>query len=137
MDRAFLDANVLFAVGYRETTPLLGLWNLADVTLLTSAYAIEEARRNLTTAVQRVRLIERIRSLALAVEQAHHLTAAAGSGLPPKDIPILAAAIAGNATHLLTGDVRHFKALLGRTIYGVSIIKPVDYLRLKDPHEPG
>ncbi len=44
--------------------------------------------------------------------------------LTPKDIPILGGAIAGKATHLLTGDRRDFEALWGRTIQGVKIVSP-------------
>jgi hypothetical protein len=58
VDRPFLDANVLFAAAYRDGAVVQRLWDLPNVELVTSAYAIEEARRNLETAVQRVRLIE-------------------------------------------------------------------------------
>jgi hypothetical protein len=44
--------------------------------------------------------------------------------LPLKDQPILGGAIAGNATHLLTGDERDFGKLLGETIQGVRIVSP-------------
>ena len=44
--------------------------------------------------------------------------------LPPKDVPILGGAIAGSATHLLTGDERDFGALYGKTIQGVKIVSP-------------
>ena len=58
MNRVFLDANILFSAGWREKAGLLRLWRLTDVTLLTSRYAFEEARRNLETQEQRKRLIQ-------------------------------------------------------------------------------
>jgi predicted nucleic acid-binding protein len=48
--------------------------------------------------------------------------------LPSKDEPILRAAIAGKATHLVTGDVRHFGKLFGTTIAGVSVVTPAMFL---------
>ena len=56
MDRVFLDANILFSAAYRPTSRLLQLWSLPDVELLTSPYAVEEARRNLDLLEQKIRL---------------------------------------------------------------------------------
>jgi hypothetical protein len=44
--------------------------------------------------------------------------------LPLKDMPILGGAIAGGATHLLTGDERDFGRLWGKTIQGVKVVSP-------------
>jgi len=44
--------------------------------------------------------------------------------LPLKDVPILGGAIAGHATHLLTGDERDFGKYWGKTIQGVKIVSP-------------
>jgi hypothetical protein len=52
MDRLFLDANVLFAAAWRPKAALARLWELGDAELLSSDYAIEEARRNLGTSAQ-------------------------------------------------------------------------------------
>ena len=59
----------------------------------------------------------------------------AGSGvlprvisLPEKDAPILLAAIAADATHLLTGEVRHFGPHFGKKIEGTTIVPPGNYL---------
>jgi uncharacterized protein len=51
--------------------------------------------------------------------------------LPEKDAPILLAAIAADATHLLSGDVRHFGLHFGKTIGGIAILLPEDYLSLR------
>lgn len=131
MDRVFLDANVLFSAGYRETAAVLRLWQLPDVQLITSAYAIEEARRNLDTAAQRVRLILRVSSLEQVAELPADMIVASGVGLPVKDVPILAAAISGRATHLLTGDTRHFGPIYDMEVGGVLVMRTADYLRMK------
>ena len=47
MDRVFLDANVLYSAGYKDTSALRKLWELTEVDLLTSYYAVDEAHRNL------------------------------------------------------------------------------------------
>lgn len=47
MDRDFLDANVLFSAARSATSRLRDLWRLPQTTLITSAYCVEEARRNL------------------------------------------------------------------------------------------
>ena len=44
-----------------------------------------------------------------------------GVNLPEKDQPILAAAFKARATHLLTGDRRHFGECFGKRICGVLI----------------
>jgi hypothetical protein len=44
--------------------------------------------------------------------------------LPLKDRPILGGAIAGRATHLLTGDERDFGKFWGKTVQGVRIVSP-------------
>jgi predicted nucleic acid-binding protein len=102
MDRVFLDANVLFAAAWRRDSALRRLWDLENVDLLSSSYAIDEARRNLKTPVQRGRLTRLLRRVRLV--EPVHFTLPRGIQLPEKDYPILLAAIDGEATHLLTGD---------------------------------
>ena len=51
--------------------------------------------------------------------------------LPDKDRPVLLAAIGVGATHLLTGDFRHFGPLFGESIEGVLILPSGYYLSLK------
>jgi uncharacterized protein len=53
----------------------------------------------------------------------------AGFPLPEKDAPILFAAMDARATHLITGDVRHFGPYFGKTIEGILILSPSGYLR--------
>ena len=128
MLRVFLDANVLFSAAYREGAGLLVLWKQPDVQLLTSGYAVEEARRNLDTADRRSRLEELLGAVRIGSE-APQVTLPPGVGLPQNDEPILRAAIAAGATHLLTGDLRDFGHLMGRRIGGLKIQTPGEFLR--------
>ncbi len=126
MDRLFLDANVLFSAAYKTDARLLQLWKLKNVVLCSSAYALEEARINLTDEDQRVRLARS--SQAVHLFEAAPQTLPRGVSLPEKDVPILLAAIEARATHLLTGDVRHFSPYFGKKIEGITIMLPGEYL---------
>ena len=127
MDRVFLDANVLFSAAYRVDNGLLRFWSLPGIPLLTSAYAIDEARRNLTDANAVERLDRLLAEVEVVPESPATTTLPAGVNLPAKDVPILLAAIVAQATHLLTGDVRHFGSLYGTTLGGVLILPPAGY----------
>jgi hypothetical protein len=54
-----------------------------------------------------------------------------GIFLPEKDVPILLAALGAGASHLLTGDIRHFGPYLGRKIEGMAVMLPGEYLRTR------
>ena len=128
MARVFLDANVLFSAAYREGAGLLALWRASAVELLTSGYAAEEARRNLETPERRVRL-EHLLDEVEIVPEVPDVVLPRGVRLPGKDAPILRAAIASGATHLLTGDLRDFGPLLGRRVGGVLVQTPAEFLK--------
>ncbi len=129
MDRLFLDANVLFSAAYRPDSGLLRLWKLKNATLCTSRYALEEARINLSEEDQRIRLNKLSETMHLV--EARHRTLPRGISLPEKDVPIVMAAIETRATHLLTGDIRHFGSYLGKEISGIKIALPGEYLRIQ------
>jgi len=129
MDRLFLDANVLFSAAYQPNAGLLKLWKRKNVALCSSRYALEEARINLADENQQARLIELSEMVQLFEAGQNRLPR--GISLPEKDVPILLAAIAAHATHLLTGDVRHFGPYFGKRIQGVVILLPGEYLRLR------
>jgi predicted nucleic acid-binding protein len=126
--RVFLDANVLFSAAYREGAGLLELWRRTDVRLLTSGYAAEEARRNLDTPKRRDRL-ERLLAAIEVVVEAPSARLPDAVRLPEKDEPILRAAIAAGATHLLTGDIRDFGHLFGHRLGGLLVQTPGAFLR--------
>jgi predicted nucleic acid-binding protein len=129
MHRLFLDANVLFSAAYHPNAGLRQLWKLKRAVLCSSRYALEEARINLAEEEQRTRLIALSRKLHLY--DAAQPSLPRGVLLPEKDTPILLAAISARATHLLTGDLRHFGPYLGKKIEGITVLLPGDYLRLR------
>jgi predicted nucleic acid-binding protein len=127
MDRLFLDANILFSAAYRADAGLLDLWKLKNVTLCTSPYALEEARINLLEDGQKERLTRLATVLEFNDAALHELPQ--GISLPEKDVPIMLAAIEARASHLITGDLRHFGPYFGKKISGVLIVLPGDYLK--------
>jgi predicted nucleic acid-binding protein len=127
MLRPFLDANVLFSAAYREEAGLLRLWRIPGAMPVTSAYAAEKARRNLASADQLARLEDLLAQTRIVPES--NAPMPAGVRLPDKDHPILKAAIAAEATHLVTGDVKDFGPYFGRRIGGVLVVTPADFIR--------
>lgn len=127
MDRLFLDANVLFSAAYREGAGIARLWDLSAVALCSSTYAVMEARKNLPQDDQ----VERLDRLLRGVEIVDAVLLPQGcehGDLPDKDRPILAGALAAKATHLITGDVRHFGKVFGATLEGILVLPPARYL---------
>ena len=110
MIRVFLDANVLFTAAHNRSGKaalvielgIRGHWGLA-----TSKYAFEEARRNLEIKFpDSLSTLEAFRPALKIVPSGAGTTCPVP--LPEKDRPILEAAIRCKATHLLTGDRKHF-----------------------------
>jgi predicted nucleic acid-binding protein len=137
--RLFLDANVLFTAAHNpdgRSAALVELARRSACTLITSPHALEEATRNLQlkypeAAAALDGLLETV-----TVEKeapAPLVNWALEERLPLKDAPILAAAVAGRAELLVTGDRTHFGALFGRTLRGVEIVTAAEALaRLLD-----
>jgi predicted nucleic acid-binding protein len=147
LDVPFLDANILFSAAYREGSGLVLLWQLADVRLITSEYAYLEARHNLAeedkdAEGKLARLKQLMRSVTICDAASPELLDKWDTSfrdlidLPEKDRPIFVAAVAARATHLLTGDRAHFGPHLGRTVEGVLILLPGEYLRGHRPQQP-
>jgi predicted nucleic acid-binding protein len=121
--RIFLDANILFSAAQSHSRMRAFLEKLLDQAEgLTNNYAVEEARRNLAAKFpDGVRALER---LVQRCEVISRLETNLEVELPLKDVPILGGAVAGHATHLLTGDERDFGKFWGKTIQGVKIVSP-------------
>lgn len=102
------------------------LWRLPDVTLLTSDHVVKEVERNLPPA-KHDGLVELLTSVMLVRTPVATWKIPPSIVLPAKDRPILAAAIHHGATHLLTGDSRHFGRYYGTSVGGVLILPPADY----------
>ncbi|MHB1397696.1 MAG: PIN domain-containing protein [Trichloromonadaceae bacterium] len=116
MRRLFFDANVLFTAAHNpdgKAAFLLELGGEGHWRCLTSALAIEEARRNL--ARKYPDSLARFNALSACLEMVPDQPAeVCPLALVEKDRPIFAAALKASATHLLTGDHRHFGAWMNR-----------------------
>ena len=126
--RIFLDANILFSAATSDgaVRRLLRLVPQAGHQCVVDAYVVEEARRNLvaTAPAALAFLGEVVAGIAhvrvLAVDPALD----ANLPLPPKDRPVLSAAIRHRCVVLVTGDRSHFGALFGTSLHGVTIHSP-------------
>ncbi len=130
MDVLFLDANVLFSAAYLAESRLREFWTLTGVELVTSEYAWEEAHRNLPRGEQRDRLLALAPGLRFVREGGAWLLPA-DVILPEKDRPILASAVLGGATHLITGDATHFGVWFGKRIGNLLVLRPAAYLQAR------
>ena len=112
MIRVFLDANVLFTASHNpngKASLLIEMSAKQRWILLSSEYAVQEARRNLSRKFPHglaglEKLLGTIRIVAPPPGQVCPVR------LPAKDQPIFLAAMAGQASHLLTGDWKDFGA---------------------------
>lgn len=97
--------------------------------LLTSVYAVEEARRNLErkSPASLPRLMELLRNIDIVIPT---LSAPCPDILPLKDQPIFQAAHTGAATHLLTGDIKDFGPLMKHPdlTFGIIVQTVADFL---------
>ncbi|OGP35324.1 MAG: hypothetical protein A2X88_02565 [Deltaproteobacteria bacterium GWC2_65_14] len=116
MTRVFLDSNVLFTAAHNPSGKaalvielgIRGHWGL-----VTSAHAFVEARRNLELKFPgSLPALEAIRPALGIVPPGRGTTCPVP--LPEKERPILEAAIRCKATHLLTGDRKHFGPFMNR-----------------------
>jgi len=132
--RLFLDANILFSAAYRDGNPALLLFELAVAGrchLVTSEFAWEEAHRNITQKCpQRLPMLAALKKqLKFApVPDASGIAVASEQGLPDKDAPILAAALATKAQVLVTGDRTHFGHLYGKEAGSLQVLTLRDTL---------
>lgn len=130
--RLFLDANIIFTAAHNSQGKAAlvielgqaGLWQL-----VTSTYAVEEARRNL--ALKFPDGLERLGTLSQALLiTSDSVDVECPAGLPEKDCPIYRAAHVCKADVLLTGDLRDFGFLMNdRNKAGGLLIQTVaDFL---------
>lgn len=128
--KLFLDANVVFSAAHLEegrAQDLVALARAGHCALLSSAHALEEARRNLALKSSRyeMRLADALAQIEIVAEPPSAVSDwAREEGLPPKGAPILAAAVQAGAAMLVTGDARDFGHLYERTLRGVRIVTP-------------
>jgi len=146
--RLFLDANVLFTAAYSGEGVARSLFALAGAgvcALCTSAFALEEARRNfaLKAPAKLAGLEQLLPGILLVPEPApERVRQAQELPLPPKDAPIMAAAVACATDLMVTGDRRDFGHLFGRVVDGVKVASPREALgevlkRMEETGEAG
>ena len=124
---AYLDSNVLFSASLSPVSRFLQLWKLADVSLATSAYAIDEVRNNILKDGHDQRFTGLLTKTQL-VSDANLRFIPTDITLAEKDQPILAAAIAASVDFLVTGDKNHFGHLYNSRVAGVVVVTPADFL---------
>ncbi len=132
--KLFLDANVLFTAAYSPDGISRDIFYLAEAgycSLHTSAFALEEARRNLALkAPVKIPTLNRLLSqLTIGAEPPPAIVQLALKiPLASKDAPIMAAAIASAVDILVTGDRRDFGHLFGKNTEGVRVLSPKEAL---------
>lgn len=129
MKRVFLDANVLMSAALKPGSRIASLWTLPEVRLLASPHVLAEARRNVPAPEATARLEALIEALAVLPAEPADFPIEDDPGLPPKDRPVLLAAIVSGADVLLTGDITHFGGCLGTAVHGMRVLLPGEYLR--------
>ena len=129
MKRVFLDANVLLSAALKPDSRIASLWTLPEVRLLASPHVLAEARRNVPVPEATARLEALIEVLAVLPAESADFPIEGDPDLPPKDRPVLLAAIVSGADVLLTGDITHFGGCLGTVVHGVRVLLPGEYLR--------
>ncbi len=132
--RLFLDANILFSAAYRDASPATLLFDLEATgrcNLVTSAFALDEAHRNIgLKRPERLPMLETLtrRMPHSPVPDAEAVAVASSYGLPDKDAPILAAAMVAEAEILVTGDRTHFGHLYGKQTSKLRVLTLADTL---------
>ena len=133
--KLFLDANVISTAAYSTRGLSRGLFRLAvagKCTLYTSAFAYEEAERNIQKKARDRRAeLTRIMNQVGILSEPHPRWVVQMEKLPlaGKDAPVLAAAVQGKVDIFVTGDRRDFGHLFNRVLEGVKILTPADTLR--------
>ena len=98
------------------------------MTLVTSDYALEEARRNLPEPAQRAALDRLAGRIEVVCGTFDRVPLPGSVRLPADDEPILRAAIAARCSCLLTGNLRDFGPYLDTVVAGVAIERPATFL---------
>ena len=131
--RLFLDANVLFTAAHNprgKAALVIELGRQGHWDLHSSAYALEEARRNLARKFPEC--LDGLDALSGCIRLVEPSPGrACPPGLAPKDRPILQAAVTCRATHLLTGDLKDFGPFMNQPeeTSGVHVRTVGDFLR--------
>lgn len=131
--RIFLDANILFSAARSQGAmrELLHLLQSRGHTLVADEYVVAEALRNLDAkeSGQAVKDLLTLLSVVQVSACRVHPSSTYVSWLPPKDQPVLLAAIDLRCDVLVTGDKAHFGGGYGKTYAGVMVCSPAALAR--------
>lgn len=124
MMRVFLDANILFTAAHNpngKAAFVIELGSSGHFQLFASEYTREEASRNLSAKYPSCtpNLEALLRHLIITPTNPG---APCPASLAAKDCAVFQAAATCRATHLLTGDVKHFGPLMNRPDATFSIV---------------
>ena len=133
MKRIFLDANVLFTAAHNPGGKAAFVIELAATgafTLCTSSYAREEAERNISVKYpsRLPAFIQLLQGITVVPVSSH--TTDYPAILPTKDAPIFTAAAYCRASHLLTGDIKHFGPIMNKPelCNGMTVFTVAEFL---------
>jgi predicted nucleic acid-binding protein len=122
--RLFLDSNVLFTAAHNSEGKASLVVELAESgswEVVTSPYCVAEARLNLErkhpTSLGRMdRILSTVRLVQDVAGERCSIS------LPEKDRPVFGAVLSCKATHILTGDRRHFGPFMNRPKETMGIV---------------
>lgn len=131
--RIFLDANILFTAAHNpngKAAFVIELGSAGHFLMFTSEYAREEALRNLSAKYPHC--VPHLESLLQHVTITKtNPSAPCPALLAAKDCAIFQAAATCRATHLLTGDIKHFGPMMNRpeTSFSIIIQSVADFIK--------
>lgn len=123
--RIFIDANIVFSASVPDSATRV-LFNAAlgrSKGLVSNLHAVQEAKKNLH--LKKPEFLHACDLLLKSVEISSAFASFSGVSLPQQDYPILAGAIGSRCDYLWTGDKRHFGALYGTSIGGVTVVSSI------------
>jgi len=135
--KVFLDANVLFTAAHNpkgKAALVIELAGDGHWDVVTSSFAVEEARRNLE--IKFPGALDAFESLLDVVDIVPAVfDESCPIELPGKDVPIFLSALGAGCTHLLTGDKKDFGKHMNvpHETSGLVIQTVADFLVAPDP----
>lgn len=125
--RVFLDANIMFSAARSDGAirRLLADLHADGHILVADGYVAAEAQRNIAAkAGAGLDYLQALLSRIELHESQYPAKGAVADWLPPKDRPVLLAAISCKSNVLVTGDRTHFGSGYGKSFDGVTVHSP-------------
>jgi hypothetical protein len=133
LKRVFLDANVLFTAAHNpagKAALVIECGGKGHWEIVTNTLAVEEARRNL--ALKFPDCLPKFELLLLKISVSpSRVEGTCSFTLSPQDRIIFLSALKCKATHLLTGDIKHFGPFMNKPkiTSGIIIQTVAEFLR--------